>query len=270
VFEWILKKIGKKIIYDLDDAIYLGKTSPINRILKFLKFPSKITKILTMSDHVITCNEFLSEFAARFNKNVSVIPTSVDTEKFVPKIRNADDAHQEITIGWIGSHTTAPYLDEIKDVLRKLSFSYKFTLKIIGAGEYNLRIPSVYVKNLDWRLENEVEEFQSLDIGVYPLPENKWTLGKAGFKAIQYMSVGVPCVASNVGTNKSIIEDGANGYLARTGEEWQEKLSKLISDVELRKRIGKAGRKTIVEKYSILVNAPRFLEIIQSVYKKKE
>ncbi len=98
VFEWMLKRFGKKIIYDLDDAIYLGKTSPINRILRFFKYPSKVMKIVAISDHVITSNDFLSDFARKFNKNVTVIPTSVDTKKFVPMIRDPDDVNQDITM----------------------------------------------------------------------------------------------------------------------------------------------------------------------------
>jgi len=269
VFEWILKKSGKKIIYDLDDAIYLGITSPINRFLKLLKYPSKVMKILTISNHIITCNEFLADFARKYNKNVTAIHTSVDTDRFVPKIRDANDANQDITIGWIGSHTTAPYLEELKNVFHQLSLKYKFNLKIIGAGKHNLKIPGINVINMDWQLENEIEEFQSLDIGVYPLPENKWTLGKTGFKTIQYMSVGIPCVVSNVGSNKNIVEDGVNGYLANTKEEWIEKLSKLIEDPELRKRMGLAGRKTVIEKYSVKVNAPKLLEILQNAYNEK-
>ena len=265
-FEWILKKIGKKIIYDLDDAIYLGKTSSTNRFLKFLKCPSKITKILTISNYVITCNEYLCNYAKKFNKNVKAIHTSVDINKFAPKIKKADDVDQDITIGWIGSHTTASYLEELRNVFQQLCLKYKFTLKTIGAKEYDLKIPGVNVLNLDWHLENEIEEFQSLDIGVYPLPENKWTLGKTGFKTIQYMSVGVPCVVSNVGSNQNIVEDGVNGFLAKTNEEWVEKLSRLIDDAGLRKRVGLAGRKTIIEKYSLQVNAPKLLEILQRFY----
>lgn len=265
VFEWTLKLLRKKIIYDLDDSIYLGKTSPQNRFLKFLKSPSKIKKILKISDHVITCNRFLFDFAKKFNKNIAIIHTSIDTDKFVPKIKNFND-EQELTIGWIGSHTTALYLEQLIPVFRQLSKKYNFNLKIIGAGRHNLRIEGITIINLDWRLEDEIGQFQSLDIGVYPLPENEWTLGKTGFKTIQYMSVGIPCVVSSVGSNKHIVKDGVNAYLAKTDKEWIEKLSKLIDDAELRKRIGLAGRHTILEKYSVKVNAPKILKIFCHIY----
>lgn len=261
--EWILVKFRKKIVYDLDDAIYLGATSSVNKFLRFLKYPSKVEKIIKLSEHVITCNKYLANYTERFNKNVTVIHTSVDTEKFIPKTKKHN---RDITIGWIGSHSTAPYLDLIKNVFLELSKRYRFNLKIIGGGDYDIGIsnPNITVSNLKWNLEEEVGHFQSLDIGVYPLPENEWTLGKTGFKTIQYMSVGVPCVASRIGTNKEIVIDGVNGFLASLEEEWIEKVSRLLEDPELRKRIGLAGRKIVEENFSLKVNAPRLLEVVKS------
>ena len=109
-------------------------------------------------------------------------------------------------------------------------------------------------------------QFQSFDIGVYPLPKDEWVLGKTGFKTIQYMSVGVPAVVSDIGANKIIIEDGINGFLAQTQDEWVEKLANLIEDSALRMRISLAGRRKVEEKYSLKVSAPKFLEIMQRVY----
>lgn len=265
LFEWIFKKIGKKIIYDLDDAIYIRNASPANRFLKYLKYPSKIKNILKIADHVITCNEYLAVYASKYNKNVTVIPTSVNTEKFTPKIK---EAAGDITIGWIGSYSTGRYLEELRSVFYCLAKQYKFVLKIIGAGEVGIESQGINLIKLDWSLADEIQQFQSLDIGVYPLPDNEWTRGKTGFKTIQYMSVGIPCVVSNVGTNRCIVQDGVNGYLAKTEEDWVEKISKLIEDAELRKKIGLAGRRTVEEKFSLKVNALKNLEIIKNLSKK--
>ncbi len=264
VLELFWAIIGKKIIYDLDDAIYMGMPSPANRFLKYLKWPSKVEMIIRLSDHVITCNGHLADYAAKFNKNVTVIHTSVDTDRFKPRDSKGDDV---LTIGWIGSHSTAPYLAKLKNVISRLAGRYKFNLKIIGAGRYDPGIDDVNVINKDWLLEDEVEEFKSLDIGIYPLPDNEWAAGKTGFKTIQYMSVGVPCVVSDVGPNKIIVKDGVNGYLARTDNEWVEKMSMLVEDPELRKMMGEAGRKTVIEKYSLKVNAPRLFDVITGVHK---
>jgi len=262
IFEKAVSLLGKKIIYDLDDAIYLGLTSPANTLIRFLKNPSKISKIIKMSDHVITCNVYLKNYAKKYNDNVTVIHTALDTEKFSP---GKDITNDRLVIGWIGSHSTAHYLDELKEVFSKLGKLYKFDIKIVGAGDYKLNISGVNGINKIWDLNTEIEEFRSIDIGVYPLPDNEWTRGKTGFKTIQYMSVGVPCVVSNVGANKEIVQDGLNGYLANREEDWVSKLSILLESEAIRKKIGYAGRKTVEENFSIKINAPIYLEIIKKV-----
>ncbi len=259
--EWLLAVTGKKIIYDLDDAIYLGAASSTNSFLKGLKCPWKIPKIIAMSRRVITCNEYLAEYASKYNKEVTVIHTSVDTEKFRPSGRSGDNL---ITIGWIGSHSTAKYLESLKGVFEELvKRGFRFRLKIIGASGRITEVPGVEVIYKDWNLKDEIAEFQSIDIGVYPLTDDEWTAGKTGFKTIQYMSVGIPCVASNASPNRVIIEEGRNGFLARDSGEWVEKLSKLIGDAGLRQRIGEAGRRTVLERYSLEVNAPKIMAIIK-------
>ncbi|MBU1147844.1 MAG: glycosyltransferase family 4 protein, partial [Candidatus Omnitrophica bacterium] len=262
IFEWLFSKLGRKIIYDLDDAIYMGVTSSANKFLKFLKCSSKIKRLIEMSSHVITCNIYLADYARKYNKNVTAIPTSVDTERFKPDVKKPEG---NLTIGWIGSHSTARYLEALKPVFLGLAKNHKFDLKIIGASNYDIRIDGVNIVNLEWNLKDDIRQFQSLDIGVYPLPEDEWIRGKTGFKTIQYMSVGVPCVVSDVGANRDIVKDGINGYLAKTEDEWIEKLSILIDSHELRQRIGSAGRITAEEKFSVKANAPRYLEIIKRI-----
>jgi len=261
-FEFIISKIfRKKLIYDLDDAIYLGITSSANIFIRRLKYPSKVKKIIRLSRYVITCNEYLESYANRYNKNVMVLHTVVDTEKFIPAFTKNNAI---LTIGWIGSHSTVPYIEGLRNVFFKLGQRYKIYLKLIGAGK-DIKIDGVEVINVEWSLKDEIKELQSLDIGVYPLPDNEWVLGKTGFKTIQYMSVGVPCVVSDIGANRIIVQDGVNGFLAKDENEWVEKLSFLIEDAELRKHIGLQGRRTVEEKFSLKVNAPRFLEVIKKV-----
>ncbi|MFA5148876.1 MAG: glycosyltransferase family 4 protein [Candidatus Omnitrophota bacterium] len=265
VMEWLLAVLGKKIIYDLDDAIYLRTASPTNSFLMRLKCPWKIPKIIGLSRHVITCNEHLLKYSLEYNRNVTVIHTSVDTDRFKPAAKAPSG---DITIGWIGSHSTAKYLGSLKGVFEKLASSgkkYRFMIKVIGASRRVFDIAGVEIIYKDWELGSEIGEFQSLDIGVYPLPDDEWTAGKTGFKTIQYMSVGVPCVASDAGPNRVIIEEGVNGFFAKDDDEWVRKLSGLMDDRGLRERIGAAGRKTVLEKYSLEVNAPKILGIIRDV-----
>lgn len=263
MFELLFRALGKPIIFDFEDAIYMPSSDKSN-IFKWAKFPNKFYSNVRLSAHVIVCNNYLREKLYNYNPLITVIPTSIDTDKF--KLKADKPANDGIVIGWIGSHTTLPCLKQIFPALRKLSRKCKFILKIIGGGK-EIQIPGIKVISEKWSLDKEVENFQSLDIGIYPLPDNEWAMAKTPFKTIQYMSVGVPAVASNVGGNKEIIQDGVNGFLAFSEEEWVDKLSLLINNPGLRNSMGRAGRKTVEEKYSLRVNRPKFLEIINTVYK---
>lgn len=264
IFEWLIHILRKPIIFDFDDAIFLKNFNPANSLFQFLKFPSKVKKIIRMSSAVIVSNRFLEEFARKFNNSIYIIPTPIDTEKFNVTQKNS----KELIIGWIGSPTTVPYLRIIFNVIQKLSQKYDFILKIVGAEEQTF-IPGVKIENYEWKLEREIQDFQSINIGVYPLSDTLWAKGKAAFKAIQYMAVGTPVVASRVGMTKELIKDGINGFLAGSEEEWISKVSKLIEDVALRENMGLAGRKTVEEKYSVKVNAPKFLAILRKVYEQR-
>lgn len=260
IFEWLIYLFKKPIIFDFDDAIFLKSFHPVNSIYRFLKFPSNAKKIIKMSSAIIVANRFLEEYASKFNGRVYIIPTAIDTEKF----NIIERFYNPLAIGWIGSPTAAPYLQIIYGVMEKLSQKYDFILKIVGAGK-EIKTSGVKVENYNWRLEKEISDFQSIDIGIYPLPDTLWTQGKAAFKAIQYMAVGVPVVASPVGMTKEIIQDGINGFLADSEEKWLEKLSLLIKSPQLRESIGMAGRRTVEEKFSLKTNAPKYIEILKNV-----
>ncbi|MDP2905981.1 MAG: glycosyltransferase family 4 protein [Candidatus Omnitrophota bacterium] len=257
LLEMLFRFMGKKIIFDFEDAIYLSSGKGM---FKWLKNPKKFYLNLRLSSRVIVCNNYLLNSLSMYNPGITVIPTSIDTAKF--KVKDHRQTNNKILIGWIGSHTTLPCLKQIVPVLQELSKKYEFDFKIIGGG-CRVSFPGVSVLNQKWTLEEEVANFQGLDIGVYPLPDNEWALAKTPFKTIQYMAVGVPVVASSVGGNKEIIRDGVNGFLAASGQEWINKLSLLIEDAGLRRKIGLEGRRTVEEKYSLKINAPKFLEVMQ-------
>jgi glycosyltransferase involved in cell wall biosynthesis len=110
-----------------------------------------------------------------------------------------------------------------------------------------------------------VRLFNTCDVGVYPLADDEWSRGKCGFKAIEFMACGVPVVAAAVGVNREIVEDGVNGFLASTEDEWVEKLGRLLADPQLRRRFGEAGRRTIEERYSLRVHAPTLVATLRGV-----
>lgn len=266
--EWILAKLMRKpIVFDFEDAIYLKRKGSWRWFINFIKKPWKFYDILRLSAHVIVCNKFMKELVGKFNPNVTVIPTAIDTDKFA--VKNPSFLHNnKLILGWIGSHTTLPCLLDIKKPLQRISEKYDVVLKIVGGGR-DVSISGMEVINEKWTLKNDIQSFQSLDIGLYPLPQDERAMAKTPFKTIQYMSMGIPVVASRAGAIDNIIKDGVNGFLASNEEEWVEKLSILIENSDLRRTLGSAGRKTVEERYSVKVNAPKFLAVLQSVYNEK-
>ena len=263
-FEERLARMGKPVIFDFDDAIFLPVASVPNVFIGKFKQPQKIRQIIKNSRQVIAGNEYLSSYARCYNPSVSVIPTAIDTQKYRPNYKRRDN--ERLVIGWVGSGTTAIFLPMLKEVFIKLSERFKNVSFAIVGGSYSIE-GLKDIRNIGWSLESELEQLQTFDIGIMPMPDNEWTRGKCAFKAILYMSMGIPCVCSAVGMNKELLQDGENGFLADSEKEWVEKLSLLIENPALRRRIGSAARKAIEEKYSLTVNAPKFLAVINAAGK---
>ena len=251
-YETLLRWMGRKVIYDFDDAIFLTK-------------PAKVRMALNLANQVIAGNHFLQEYALRYNKNTLILHTPIDTDKYMPRPAPRDNG--KIIIGWIGTGSTSVYLRSLKDVFESLAGKYKnIEFRIVGGTASACEGPFIVKK--EWSLESEVKELQGFDIGIMPMPDNEWTRGKCAFKVIQYMAVGIPSVASPVGMNMEVIRDGVNGFLAGSDKEWFDKLSQLIESAALRDSIGRNGRKTVEETYSLKVAAPKFLEILEQTGKR--
>ena len=248
------------VVFDLDDAIFMPASGSANRLARWLRRPQKLPAILRWSRHVITCNDYLRQYAQQFNPHVTVIPTCVDTTQFTVPVRPSSRARP--VIGWVGSHSTAGYLEVLKPVAARLAQRFEFTLKIIGAGR-PVQIPGVDICQEPWTLAKDVSGFQDLDIGVYPLPDEPWVLGKTGFKTIQYMAVGVPCVVSDIGRNREIVQDGVNGFLVRSDEEWYDRLARLLSNASLRHRLGMAGRQTVEDRFAMQRYLPTYVDVFR-------
>jgi glycosyltransferase involved in cell wall biosynthesis len=263
VFERLIHARGVPIVFDFDDAIFVSYKSPSNGYLSYLKFAGKTKTICRISSHVMVGNPYLAEYAGRVNDNVTIIPTTIDTEKYQPL--NRPDVSQPIMIGWTGSHSTVQHLNTLRSALQKLAQRESFRLRVIGTPTYELA--GVEVEAMKWHSETELEDLSAVDIGVMPLPDDKWSKGKCGLKALQFMALGIPTICSPVGVNTDIIRDGENGFIAGTDDEWVEKLSQLVQSHELRRKLGDAGRHTVETKYSAAAQAPRVYEVFKSVIK---
>jgi glycosyltransferase involved in cell wall biosynthesis len=261
IIERIIHWLGVPIVLDFDDAIFMTSFSDANRSVAFLKNPGRVATVLGLSRRASVGNEFLAAYARRHNAAVTVIPTVVDTTRFKP--REDRTARKVPVVGWVGSPTTYQYLLKISDILREVAARHDFVLRISGAGQ-KVDIPGVTVEEAPWSMAEEVQLFNGLDIGVYPLTDDDWARGKCGFKAIQCMACGVPVVASAVGVNREIITDGVDSFLASTRQEWIDKLSRLLTEPGLRASMAAAGRQTIEQRYSLDVAAPQLATVMRA------
>lgn len=273
IIEWWATRIAKRpMILDLDDATYVPYTSPTYGAFgKALKWFRKTDDLIRWST-IVTCgNRGIAEYAQSKGAVTRIIPTVVDTGIFIPKPRRFD---APVVLGWIGTHSTFPYLRKIFPVLQELAQTYQFTVKIVGAGTSAIDIPGVKVDNREWRLDREVADFQSLDVGLYPIDPSlyaeKWAEGKSGFKAIQYMAVGIPFVASPVGAMADIGEVGVTHLHATTKDEWLEGLGRLLSDAQTRRTMGEAGREHALKHYLLSDQADRLAQVLKEAMRERK
>lgn len=259
----LIRAVKDTIIYDFDDAIY--SFSPPFEVDPAIsrKTRRNLIAILHQSKLVIAGNAHLALYARRHNKNVVVIPTAIDTDRFRPR---EEPPTEELVIGWIGHSENLRYLQALEGVFARLANAYgsKVILRVVSGKPYASE-SSLNVDNRTWALDTEVDHLRSFHIGLSPLTDDEWTRGKCGFRALQYMALGIPAVVSPVGVNKEIVDDGINGFLAQTQEEWFAKLSQLIEDKELRRRLGQRGRSTVERDYSLAATLPKLVAALHEV-----
>lgn len=256
IFEWMIAKIlKKKIIYDFDDAIWLPNYSEHNKLFHPLKMYGKVKSIMRWSHKISAGNDYLCDFARQFNSNVVCNPTTIDTENMHNRVKN--QRTEKVVIGWTGTLTTAKYILEILPALQKLEKKYDFVFQVISNEFPKVELKSFQFKK--WKKETEIEDLLEFNIGIMPLVDDKWAKGKCGFKALQYMSLGIPAVVSPVGVNTKIVDEKINGFLCTTQEDWYNALSYLLENPEAREKMGKEARKKIEEHYSVKSNTPNFL-----------
>jgi glycosyltransferase involved in cell wall biosynthesis len=262
IIENEIHRQGVPIVFDFDDAIFLHYTyiSPVSRYFRLLKFPGKTGTICGLAAHVIAGNSYLANYANRFNKNVTIVPSTVNLQSYT--LQNGHRPPETPVIGWTGSYSTVQYLNDLKTTLQRLATRERFKLRVVGVPDY--RIEGVDVEAIPWRSETEVDDLRDIDVGIMPLTDDEWTRGKCGMKALQYMALGIPTVCSPVGVNPRIVRNHENGLLAGTPEEWSAHLTSLLHSPELRSRLGQAGRATVEAGYALSTHVPTVLEIFKS------
>ncbi len=262
--ERLIRFFNPRMLFDIDDAIWEPPAHVTSPFLRFVDF-GWVRKMSRICAHAVVGNEHLAAYVRQENPNVSIVPTCIDMQRHKQKKYPKGDT--PVTLGWTGLKDNLGYMEIIESVLQELAEKYALQLSVATGRPYTLE--GVEVKNHYWTLEHEIDYLSDADIGLMPLKETPRAKGKCAFKALQYMAVGTPAIISPVGMNADVIDDGVNGFLARTPEEWKDKLEQLIQDADLRERMGRAARETVQRHYSHDANYPIFKQVMEQVAAQK-
>ncbi|RNC88171.1 MAG: glycosyltransferase family 1 protein [Winogradskyella sp.] len=264
-FKLMFKLFKIKYVVDYDDAIFHSYDDNKNKITR-LFFKNKIRDVVRNAQWVVTGSPYLTSYAQQFNKNVIEIPTSIDFRKYEAKQSQNKNKNDVPIIGWIGSKTTCWNLLPLVPVFKNLQQKgFKFKLHLIGFDESLIHLfDDVSIKIIPWNESTEVDEIRRFDVGLMPLENSKFNLGKCAFKLIQYMACGVPTISTPFESNKKVDQNIGNLF-AEKNEEWEAAIKQVINNPEKFKGIGQKNIKNVRENYSIQANKDSYLNLFRSI-----
>ncbi|MCL2523731.1 MAG: glycosyltransferase family 4 protein [Betaproteobacteria bacterium] len=261
---------GVPYVLDYDDAVFhnydLHRSPFVRRI-----YGKRLDGLMAGAALVLGGNGYLAQRARDAGAAwVEVLPTVIDLERYPQPfdaseqrrmVASPETARQEeLRIVWIGSPATAHYLQLLREPLQKLAARYTFTLRVIGGASVDL--PGVRVEVLPWSEATEVAAISACDVGIMPLLDSPWERGKCGYKLVQYMACGLPCVASAVGANKEVLGQGEAGMLVNDAQGWLSALEALVTNPALRHQLGRAGRVRVESIYCLQKTAPLMADLL--------
>lgn len=258
IFEWFITKVmKKKVIYDFDDAIWIPNHSEHNQMMYYLRRYNNTRTLLSWAHKASCGNQYLCDFASKYCRNVVYNPTTIDTENY----HNRETKHENpgFVIGWTGSHSTIKYLNELYPVFQDLAQDHTFEIHVISDSPPSFKLDNL--KFIRWSKETEIDDLLKFDVGIMPLHKDMWAEGKCGFKALQYMSLGIPALVSPVGVNTRIVDHVTNGYICSEINDWKIHLKEMMENrTELRRLAGNC-RKKVEAEYSVHSNTNNFLQL---------
>jgi len=261
LFERLYCALAKKMVYDIDDLVYL-KYNKVAWYIRTFKGLRKPVYLMKKADHVITCTPHLDKFVRQYNEHTTDISSTINTDIYTPKTNYGYQENKPV-LGWSGSHSTVWHMQTIFPALKKLKQQIDFKLVVMGTEA--LEEEGLEIEAIPWKESHEVAVIRRFDIGIYPLPDAEFVLGKSSLKALQYMALGIPTVATAVGTNFRVIEDGTSGFLVNSEQEWIDALTRLMQDEALRASIGSKAAARVQQHFSIKANQSVYLHILDTV-----
>ena len=257
--ERILAGLGIPYMVDYDDAVFHSYDQHPNAAVRSV-LGGKIDSVMRGASLVIAGNDYLAARARQAGaRRVEMLPSVIDLARYSVHPPAKAGA---FTIGWIGSPSATRFLSSIQPALAGLSRGGDIRLVLVGSGPIKIEGAPLVLR--PWSEETEAAEIQGFDVGIMPLEEDAWCKGKCGYKLIQYMACGRPVVASAIGANRQIVDDGVNGFLARAQSDWLRALGALRGDRRLCERMGQAGRSKVEAQYCLKVTAPRLAALARA------
>lgn len=260
VYERLLSAKGIPIIYDFDDAIWSHGQARLNGLFSLLHFYGKTSTICRLATAVTIGNDYLAQYARKRNELVAVVPSSIELADY-PAIPEANEPGKFI-VCWTGSASTLVHFEHARCALEQVAQSLPLVVKIICSRPPERPIEGAEMRFVPWSPGREAYEVADCHVGIMPLPDDEITRGKGGMKALQFMATGRPVVLSPVGVNTQIVQNGHNGFLATSVEQWVGALSELARDPSLRANVGHNARKTVEEGFSASLSAKKFADVV--------
>jgi glycosyltransferase involved in cell wall biosynthesis len=263
-FETLLFAFRRRVIFDFDDAIFVPvKSTAGGRLVSALKCVGKVAYITTHSHRVSVSTNYLRIWALRFNRNVTIIPTTIGSRYF-KQAKNHEPGTLPV-IGWIGSHTTAAYLEILRPVLVALQKSYAFEFRVICNTDPGFPEIGRY-RFIHWNTNTEVEEVLKFNIGLMPQPDDDFARGKAGLKAMQYSALGIVPVVSPTGGGDEVVRHRETGLVVQNRfDDWYQALESLLRAPETWTRLGAQARRFAFERFSVDANLANYLRLFDGM-----
>ncbi len=272
IFERLLKWRKIPFVVDYDDAIFHRYDQHTNLVIRFL-LKNKIAKVMSYASYVIVGNQYLMDYANRYNDRVLLLPTVVSLEKYKTAQMEFNNQNQvknnNFVIGWIGSKSTSHYIRPVLESLKKMVGLYdNVVCHFIGFDQNllsNKELQECKITVIPWSEDSEIEEILKFDVGIMPLKNDPWSRGKCGFKLIQYMACRKPVIASPVGVNKTIVENGVNGFLANSSGQWLHAFSVLYQDESLKESMAIKSWQRVVDEFNYSRTCEKYTKLVNDI-----